>query len=52
MSESPFKRYKSEQIYFFFNLILSSFSGTKALKKLVYILPHLIAAKSYKMFLK
>ena len=38
VSKSPFESYKSKQILVFANLICSSVSGPKALKKLVCVL--------------
>ena len=47
-SESPFESYKSKRISFFANLIFSSVSGPKALKKRVCVLAYSIAVKSYR----
>ena len=52
-SESHFESLKSERILFFINLICSSISGPKALKKkTVCVLPYSIAVKSYRTFSK
>ena len=44
-TESPFESYKSKRISFFANVIFSSASGPKALKKRVCVLAYSIAVK-------
>ena len=49
--ESPFERYISKRILLFADLMCSSVSGAKALKKRVCDLPYSISVKSYRTFL-